>query len=272
MPNSETRKVVVLARGLGTRMKADAPEAEMTDEQRRAADAGMKAMIPIGRPFLDHCLSAYADAGFTEACLVIGPEHDAVRDYYASLETTRMTITTAIQPEPLGTADAVLAAEEFVAGERFVMVNGDNYYPSEVMRAVREASGHVSAGFDREALVAGSNIPAERLRAFALLVTDGSDALREIIEKPTAQQYAELAADARVSMNCFGFAATVFDAARRVQPSSRGEYEIVDAVRELVVAGEPVRVVPVAAGVLDMSNRGDVAAVADRLEDSPVHL
>ena len=34
MENTETRKVVVLARGLGTRMREDAPESGMTDEQR----------------------------------------------------------------------------------------------------------------------------------------------------------------------------------------------------------------------------------------------
>lgn len=272
MTAQETRKVVVLARGLGTRMRKDSPGADMTDEQRRAADAGMKAMIPVGRPFLDHCLSAYADAGYTQACLVIGPEHDAVRDYYGSLETSRMTITTAIQTKPLGTADAVLAAEAFVDGERFAMVNGDNYYPADVMRAVREATGHVAAGFDRDALVAGGNIPADRLRAFALLVTDADGRLRQIVEKPTEEQFAELSADARVSMNCFGFDASVFDAARRVRPSARGELEIVDAVRELIDAGQPVEILPVSGGVLDLSNRDDVSAVADRLEHSPVHL
>ena len=272
MTNTETRKVVILARGLGTRMRRESADADMTDEQRRAADAGMKAMIPVGRPFLDHCLSAYADAGYSEACLVIGPEHDAVRDYYDGLQTSRIRITTAIQPEPLGTADAVLAAGEFVAGERFAMVNGDNYYPADVMCAVRQAEGHVSAGFDRAALVAGSNIPAERVRAFALLVTDDDGTLQQIVEKPSEEQFARLGADARISMNCFGFDASVFDAARRVLPSARGELEIVDAVRGLIDGGEPVRVLPVEAGVLDMSNRDDVAAVADRLEESPVHL
>ena len=44
----------------------------------------MKAFIPIGRPFLDYILSALADAGLTRLCIVIGPEHDVVRRYYAS--------------------------------------------------------------------------------------------------------------------------------------------------------------------------------------------
>ncbi len=43
--------------------------------QATAADSGVKAMVPVGRPFLDYVLSALADAGFKQACLVIGPEH-----------------------------------------------------------------------------------------------------------------------------------------------------------------------------------------------------
>lgn len=267
----DTRKVVILARGLGTRMRAGDTAADLTAEQKAAADAGMKAMIPIGRPFLDHCLSAYADAGFTQACLVIGPEHTAVADYYAYLPTERITITTAIQEQPLGTADAVLAAEDFAAGERIVMVNGDNYYPTDVMRAIRETPGHAAAGFGRDALVERSNIPADRIRAFALLVADDDGHLTDIIEKPSDDQLAAHA-DARISMNCFGFDPDIFDAARTTAPSPRGELEIVDAVRALTHAGEQMHVIPVAAGVLDMSRRDDVSAVADRLQHRAVTL
>ena len=57
-----TTKLVVLAAGRGTRMQAPAA-AGLSSDQSAAADAGVKAMIPIGRPFLDYALSAYADAG-----------------------------------------------------------------------------------------------------------------------------------------------------------------------------------------------------------------
>ena len=60
-------------------MRRDDPSAGLGDAQSRVADTGVKAMIPIGRPFLDFVLSGLADAGISEVCLVIGPEHDAVR-------------------------------------------------------------------------------------------------------------------------------------------------------------------------------------------------
>ena len=73
---------VILARGLGARMRKADGGAALGEAQARAADTGLKAMIPIGRPFLDYVLSALADAGVRKVCLVIGPEHDAVRTYY----------------------------------------------------------------------------------------------------------------------------------------------------------------------------------------------
>ena len=75
------RKAVVLARGLGKRMRRE-DGTTLDRAQSSVAETGVKAMIPIGRPFLDYVLSALADAGYEEACLVIGPEHGAVRDYY----------------------------------------------------------------------------------------------------------------------------------------------------------------------------------------------
>ena len=62
MPIVPTR-AVVLARGLGKRMRAADATAVLDPAQAAAADAGMKAMIPIGaagHPFLDYVLSGLA--------------------------------------------------------------------------------------------------------------------------------------------------------------------------------------------------------------------
>ena len=51
-------RAVILARGLGTRMQARDGAAPLTPEQQRAADAGLKAMMPInGHAFLAYVLS-----------------------------------------------------------------------------------------------------------------------------------------------------------------------------------------------------------------------
>lgn len=267
----DTVKIVVLARGLGTRMRRDAG-VRLSEEQRQAAASGVKAMMPIGRPFLDHCLTAYADAGFTEACLVIGPEHQAIRDYYRDLAPTRIRVSFAVQDEPRGTADAVLAAEAFVGPDRFVMVNGDNFYSVDALRALRAASGNAAAGYEVGPLVQHSNVSAERVSAFALLDLDGDGQVRDILEKPTADETARRGDGALVSMNCFAFTPAIFAAARAIGPSLRGELEITDAVRRLIADGTPVTVVPVRDGVLDLSSQADVASVTAALERHEVRL
>jgi dTDP-glucose pyrophosphorylase len=267
-------RAVILARGLGRRMRQAVSGATLEPEQSAAADQGIKGMIPIGRPFLDFLLSALADAGFTKICLVIGPEHHSVRDYYgAPGRLHRVDLSFAVQAEPRGTADAVLAAERFAGGELFLVCNADNYYPADVLAALRALEGPGLAGFEREALVERSNIPADRVNHFALLAEGPEGQLVDIVEKPDAATAARLGPSARVSMNAWVFGPDIFEACRRVGPSVRGELEIQDAVRYAMhTLGTRFAVVPVRAGVLDLSNRGDIAAVAERLKDTEVRL
>lgn len=258
-------RAVIMARGLGTRMRKAAEGVDLAADQQAAADAGVKAMISVGRPFLDHVISDLADAGYDDICLVIGPEHQVISDYYDSVATERVRVSYAIQAEPLGTANAVAAAAEFAGDDRVLVVNSDNHYPGEAVAQLAEATGGATLGFDREALIAGSNIPRERVAAFALLQRDQSNRLTRIVEKPDAATIEELGDSALVSMNCWLLTPVMVAACATVGLSARGEYELVDAVREAMEAGEEVTVVPVQAGVLDMSNRGDIGEVADRL-------
>lgn len=268
-----TTRAVILARGLGTRMRQEDAGAALDAEQAAVADAGVKGMIPIGRPFLDYVISALADAGITDVCLVIGPEHQGVRDYYHGLAPQRVRVQFAVQREPRGTADAVAAARDFAEGETILVLNSDNYYPVEAYRTLASLGRSGLIGFDRGALVAGGNIPEERIRKFALVSVDTDGNLVDIVEKPDAATYSRMATHALVSMNLWSFAPAIFEACARVQPSSRGELELQDAVRiAMRELGERFRVLPMASGVLDLSSRRDVAAVAERLAHVDVRL
>ncbi|WP_092562748.1 nucleotidyltransferase family protein [Bowdeniella nasicola] len=261
-------KAVILARGLGTRMREASASATLDPSAERAANAGVKGMIDVGRPFLDYLVSALADVGITDVCLVIGPEHGMIREHFDQLHPTRVRIHYAIQREPRGTADAVAAAEDFAGEDRFLVVNSDNYYPPETLDALLNAPGAALLGFDRAALIAQSNIPAERIQAFAILDVDDAGHLRRIVEKPDAATLAHYG-DAPISMNAWVFTPTIFDAARTIEPSERGELELASAV---MASDGDFTVVPVAAGCLDMSRRDDIAAVKERLASIEVNL
>ena len=278
-------RAVVLAAGLGTRMRRADPAASLEAGQTAAADAGLKALVPVPRPFLDYVLSGLADAGIRDVCIVVGPGPSPLRDRYGALETSRLRIGFAVQREPRGTADAALAAEEFAAGEDFLLLNSDNYYPLAAYRALRELNGPGLPVFDRESLVARGNITRERVRRFAVLRVDDAGFLTRIDEKPGAASLCEDdspeagpspgAGRGRllVSMNLWRFSPAVFDACRRVPVSARGELELPQAVQYGIDRlGMRLRAFPCTEGVLDLSSRADVASVADALRGVEARL
>jgi len=259
-------KAVIMARGLGKRMRRSDDAARVDPSQAAVADTGVKAMIPIGRPFLDYILSSLADAGYREVCLVIGPEHQIVREYYMVKAPPRRTrVHFAIQEKPLGTADAVLAAEAFAAGEDFLVINSDNLYPVSALSALRGMSGQGTVLFEREALFRKSNIPPERIRSFAVCVVGADGYLQSIFEKPDEAAVRD-AASALVSMNCWRFSSEIFEACRDVPLSVRGELELPRAVELAIGRGQArLRVITSDESVLDLSTRGDISNVSDRL-------
>ena len=269
-----TRQALVLARGLGTRMRAADPQAKLTTEQQHAAEAGMKAMMPIGgRPFLDYLLNAIADAGIRRVGLVVAPVHHALaHNYEVETPPTRIEIDFVVQAEPRGTADAVLAAEQWTQGEPFLVMNGDNLYPADVLRDLAALDEPGLPGFRRDDLVASSNIPDERIASFALIEKDGHGCLARIVEKPTAERFAKTGDDALVSMNVWRFDRHIFQACREVPLSTRGELELPEAVALAVQRGMRFRVIPASGPVLDLSSRSDAATLAERLAHVSVRL
>lgn len=262
-----TTRAVILARGVGTRMRRADPRARLSNSQASAADAGLKGMISIGRPFLEYLISACADAGITDVCLVVGPEHQRVRDHFGGeVALTRVRVHFAVQEQPRGTADAVAAAESFSQGEHVLVLNSDNYYPPHVLRALQELGGPGVAAFDRAALARLGNIDAARIAQFAILTVDANGVLERIVEKPDEALIRSLGAQVLVGMNCWSLPPDIYLACRRIAPSERGELELPDAVmfasRRL---GVPFRVLAFHEGVLDLSSRSDIIPVAAHL-------
>jgi dTDP-glucose pyrophosphorylase len=262
-----TGRAIVLARGLGTRMRAPDSSVRLTPEQQRAANTGVKAMMPLnGRPFLDFILSSLADAGIPRVALVVAPDHMALQRYYESdAPPARIRVDFVVQPEALGTANAVLAAETWIGGEPFFVMNADNLYPVDVLRKLASLSEPGLPAFDAEELVALSNIPPERIGSFAILDVDERDYLKGIVEKP-----ADLPASGErlISMNCWRFDEQIFRACRDVPKSARGEFELPEAVGVAIRHGAKFKTFRAHGPVLDLSTRADAADVARRLADS----
>lgn len=266
MPVSQpASKAVILARGLGTRMRRADRNAVLEGHQAAVAAAGLKAMMPLGgRPFLDYVLSAIADAGYQDVCLVIGPDREVVRDHFErDLTPQRLRIHYAIQDKPLGTADAVLAAETFAGPDPFLVINSDNYYPVEAYAGLRALAASGIAAFWKSALVTEGNLSAERIATFPIIEADAQGYATRLVEPGDAPP---APADVLVSMNCWMFTRSIFAACRAIPAAPSGELEIQAAVRHAMAKqGERFRVLPIRAPVLDLTSRGDVAVVTKRL-------
>jgi len=219
--------------------------------------------MPIaGRPFLDYAADSLIRAGVRELCFVIAPEADIMREHACRIAALAgVRVECAVQAEPRGTADAVLAAEEFVDGQDFLLSNGDNLYPDDALAGLAALPDGVCglAAFDAESMANGGNIARERIRDFAVVVSDERGELDRIVEKPPNPEDYACMGRVWVSMNIFRFSARIFDACRRVELSPRGELELPDAVAHLAAADDlEFRVLHSQGPVLDLSSRADV--------------
>ena len=74
-------------------------------------------------------------------------------------------------------------------------------------------------------------------------------------------------------MNCWRFGPSILTACRKIARSTRGEYEIPDAVTYAIEKlGERFRVFSSSDAVLDLSSREDIATLWPHLEQLPVDL
>lgn len=244
-------------------MRAIGGDVKLTSEQAHAANSGVKALVPLvgGKTMLDLIVKNITAAGFSSICLVIGPEHDAIRDFCAS---KNLPVVFAEQAEAKGTADAVLASKDFVGDEHFLVLNSDNLYPIEGLRRLREANRPALLAFERASLIKKSNISADRVASFATVEIDAAGNLKSIVEKPETVE-----ANSFVSMNAWLFSPEIFQACNAIGPSAeRGEYELTAAVQfandDLGVKFSAIKIDE---GVLDLSNRGDIETASRFLAD-----
>ena len=266
-------KAVILARGLGTRVQKPSQGVRLRPEVVKFAEKGWKAFVPIrGRPLLDYTINFLRDIGIKHVCLVIGPEHVEMRRYYEEMDKNLddISIHFAIQEKPLGTADAVYAAREFAGNDSFIMMNGDNLYQVNAIKILRGQVGEIcyGIGFERNYLIAKSNFSAERIKSFAVMEVDDELNLIRIVEKPPNPEKYRTKYGILVNMNLWRFTPHIFQACENIEPHPiRGEYEITSAIQFLVDERiVPVKVIPIKAGVLDLTYKSDIPSIEEKLE------
>lgn len=212
---------VILAAGLGTRMKSATP----------------KVLHPVaGRPMVAHVAASVRTAGASELACVIGPDMDAVR---RALEGPAPAAQFYIQAERLGTAHAVLAARAALAafdGDVLILYGDTPLLTPETLTRLRVA-------LDQGASVAVLGCDAADPTGYGRLIRNADGALIAIREEKDASEDERAIRLCNSGVMAFRAGAILPILDRIGNANAKSEYYLTDAVEIAVADGLDVAVV-----------------------------
>lgn len=235
---------VILAAGKGTRLQEIGKNLP-------------KALLPIGeKTCLEHIILGMKDAGIQRFAVVIGHLGEMIEKRYGRGEALGVQIHYLKQDLSVyGTGRAVLLARELAGAEPLMVSYGDiliepSNYKAMVELALREKTSVSSANW----------IDDPTAGAAVYFSEDGY--LEKLVEKPPKGTSTTNWNNAGV----YVFQPLIFDYLAKLRKSPRGEYELSEAVRQMVVSGVPVKAHKISGFWQDIGTPEDVAAIRHLLE------
>jgi bifunctional UDP-N-acetylglucosamine pyrophosphorylase/glucosamine-1-phosphate N-acetyltransferase len=236
-----TLAAVVMAGGLGTRMRSTVP----------------KHLHPIlGRRMVDWVLEAARPLDPAPLVVIASPES---RDAFGD-------VAVAVQERALGTGDAVRSARDAVGNgaESLLVLSGDTpLLTAELLHELVETHRR-----ERAAATVLSFEPAD-VRSYGRVVRSDDGTVSAIVEAVDATPEQLELRECNSSIYLFGTDA-LWPALERLEPhNAQGELYLTDAVRDLVERGERVvaHVAADAAEAEGVNTRAELAAAAAALRD-----
>jgi glucose-1-phosphate thymidylyltransferase len=189
---------------------------------------GNKHLLPIAnRPMLFYGLEHLRNAGIKQVGIILGPIKEGVVESIGDGSKFGVKVTYIEQPDPLGLAHAVKISRNFLGNDPFVMYLGDNLLKQGVIDFVERFE---TKGLDCLVGVC----PVKNPSAFGIAELDSTGKIVRLVEKPKEPK-SNLAL-----IGVYVFGAAIFDAVNSLKPSWRNEFEITDAIQDLVSRGKKV--------------------------------
>ena len=194
-----------------------------------------KHLIKVaGKPILAHCLNALKHAGVVEAVIVVHYMADAIRHYCGDGKKFGLKLEYAEQKALLGTGNAVSIVEPYMTGD-FLLVNGDIMFTSESVKNVADL--HVK---DKPA-VTMAVVPVEKPENYGIVEVENDKNVTRVVEKPKREEAPTNLANAGI----YAFSPEIFAKIKQTSATPRGEWEIPDALSQLINEGRPVLAIKV---------------------------
>jgi dTDP-glucose pyrophosphorylase len=244
-------KAVILAAGKGTRMGG------LTSELP-------KPMLRVhGKPILEHIIAGLKDAGISEFFIVTGWHAEVIENYFGDGSKLGISVQYGRQVIQDGTGKAPELAKGFVGGDDFVLTYGDILVKpdtyQQMLRRYRDGS------FSGLLTCTGS----EDVTKGGILLFDEHFCLEKLVEKPSAEQIAELRAEgylkpgdtAWYNAGVYIFKSRLFDFTARLEKSPRGEYELTDAISAMRLAGHRFAGLQIQGRWVDVRDPGVLASL-----------
>jgi glucose-1-phosphate thymidylyltransferase len=195
-------KGIILAGGTATRLY---PSTIVTSKQ----------LLPVyDCPMIFYPLNTLIKAGIRDILIIVAPEHSGhfINLLGSMFEKNGVEISFKVQPEPRGLPEAFILAENHIDNDNVALVLGDNIFENDFSRVIRnfQSGGHVFA--------TRVNDP-ER---FGVVKFNKNDQAVKIVEKP--EQWISNYAVTGLYL----YDSRVVEVAKKLNPSRRGELEIVD--------------------------------------------
>ena len=224
-------KGVILAGGSGTRLH---PLTKVTSKQ----------LLPVyDKPMIYYPLTTLILAGVDEILVITRPEDAApFKALLGDGSELGISISYAEQEKPAGLAQAPLIAEDFLNGEGFCLILGDNFlYGSGLGRKLQNLDS-----------LEGATVFAYKVSdptQYGVVELDATGKPISIEEKPKAPK-SDLAIP-----GLYFFDRDIVEICRALRPSMRGELEITDAIKEYMRREKlSVEVLPIGTAWLDMGS------------------